>query len=299
MANLQSLTAQPSTAATLLALTVGVGLASRLLMTSKAEAESAASGKMKTFSKGPAFVWLKLHSTEDVTHNMRRLRFELPNPEAVSGLGLTSALLTLSWPKGRMLPVPRPYTPVSPLDEPGFLDLLVKHYPNGKASTHLHSLKPGDALFIAAAIPGYAWRPNLHPRVTLIAGGAGITPIFQLAQGILTNPSDRTRITLVYAAQTAKDLALKEKLDAWEREFPGRFKAVYTVSQQGESKEGGVRKGYVTGELLKEVAPKDGEGEAKVFVCGPPPMEKALVGARGGSGILAELGYRKDQVYKF
>jgi cytochrome-b5 reductase len=42
----------------------------------------------------------------------------------------------------------------------------------------------------------------------------------------------------------------------------------------------------------------------KVFVCGPPGMEAALVGAggfgRGGAGgILEQLGYTKDQVFKF
>jgi cytochrome-b5 reductase len=58
---------------------------------------------------------LRLHSTELINHNTKRLRFELPDPSQPTGLSLTSALLTISFPKGRWFPVLRPYTPVSDL----------------------------------------------------------------------------------------------------------------------------------------------------------------------------------------
>jgi cytochrome-b5 reductase len=61
------------------------------------------------------FHTLKVHSTELVNHNTKRVRFELPNPKLPTGLGLTSALLTVSRPNGRLLPVLRPYTPVNDL----------------------------------------------------------------------------------------------------------------------------------------------------------------------------------------
>jgi cytochrome-b5 reductase len=35
----------------------------------------------------------------------------------------------------------------------------------------------------------------------------------------------------------------------------------------------------------------------KVLVCGPPAMEKAL--KKKKTGVLAELGYKPDQVYSF
>lgn len=86
----------------------------------------------KVFSSGPSMVSLRLKSSEDVNHNTKLLRFEYPNPEAVSGLSLTckpphpyqhslnadtpvAAVLTMSWPQGSLLPVMRPYTPVSQL----------------------------------------------------------------------------------------------------------------------------------------------------------------------------------------
>jgi cytochrome-b5 reductase len=126
--------------------------------------------------------------------------------------------------------------------------------------------------------------------VTLIAGGAGITPVYQLTRGILQNPEDKTKITLVYAANTEEDILLRSEFDTFQKEFPGRFKAVYTVSQPAEGSK--MRRGRVTKELLEELTPnRDG----MVFICGPPAMETALKGDRRSGGVLAELGYRRDQ----
>ncbi|KAF6836556.1 oxidoreductase NAD-binding domain-containing protein [Colletotrichum plurivorum] len=283
-------------AATIAAGGIGIGILSKLMI-STASADGGAPPKV--FGGGPAFVSLPLESAEQVNHNTKRLRFKLPQRDAVSGLSLTSAVLTMSWPKGRWFPVARPYTPVQPLDDPGYLELLVKKYPDGKQSTHLHSLSPGDKLLFAAALKGHQWKPNSYRHVTLIAGGAGITPVYQLAQGILRNPEDKTAITLVFGVNSDADVLLRDELLQFERDFPGRFKAVYTVSNPGPGSP--YQKGYVTRKLLEEVAvPKTAAGEdTKVFVCGPPAMEESLVGRKGAPGILQQLGYRKDQIHQF
>ncbi|OHE93848.1 oxidoreductase NAD-binding domain-containing protein [Colletotrichum orchidophilum] len=286
---------RPATiAATVAAGGIGLAAYSRLFVNS-ASAESTAPPKV--FGAGPAFVSLSLESSEDVNHNTKRLRFKLPQREAVSGLSLTSAVLTMSWPEGRWLPVARPYTPVQPLDDAGYLELMVKKYPDGKQSTHIHSLTPGQKLLFALAIKGHQWKPNSYRHVTLIAGGAGITPLYQLAQGILRNPDDKTAITLVFGVNSDQDVLLKEEFEQFERDFPGRFRAVYTVSNPAANSS--YRKGYVTKQLLEEVGAVPKNEDTKVFVCGPPAMEAALVGKRSAPGILQQLGYRKDQIHQF
>lgn len=204
-----------------------------------------------------------------------------------------------------MLPVLRPYTPISPSDQPGAVDFLVKHYPNGKQSTHLHSLSPGDKIMFAVVIPGYKWTPNRHDSVTLIAGGAGITPCYQLIQGILRDPADKTKIRLVFGVNSEEDVLLRKEFEEFEQQFGrDRFRAVYTISKGGEKLDGErFRKGYVTEQLLKEVAAPASESNTKVMVCGPPGLEEALLGKKGWvgreEGILAKLGYRKDQIHQF
>lgn len=217
-----------------------------------------------------------------------------------------AALLTAAWPNGQTFPVLRPYTPISHSSQPDTVDFLVKRYPDGKQSTHLHSLSPGDTVLFAVVIPGFKWTPNLHDSITLIAGGAGITPAYQLIQGILSNPADKTKIRLVFGVNAEEDVLLRREFEAYEQQFGReRFQAVYCVSKGGKSVDGGrFRKGYVTEELLREVAaaPADG-GNTKVMICGPPAMEEALLGKKGWigrqEGILVRLGYRKDQIHQF
>ena len=185
-------------------------------------------------------------------------------------------------------------TAVRLADEKGHLDLLVKQYPNGKQSTFLHGMKAGDSVTFLR-IPSYGWKANAHSHVALVAGGQGITPCYQLARGILKNADDKTRVTLVWGVNTDEDVVLRGEFSLLERQHPGRFKAVYTVSNPKEGSRFG--KGYVTKELLEASGVVPGEnGVGQVFVCGPPPMEKALVGA---SGVLTQMGFSKKQVHKF
>ncbi|KAG9230145.1 putative NADH-cytochrome B5 reductase [Amylocarpus encephaloides] len=251
----------------------------------------------KTFGRGPALTSLRLYSIETLSPDTKRFRFALPTGDAVSGLDLTSALLTLSRPKGKFWPVVRPYTPIGDLAEPGFIDLAIKKYPNGKASTHIHSLEPGDSLFILGVIRGYPWKLNEASRVTMIAGGAGITPMHQLILNILKTPSERTKITLVFGINSDADALFRSEFSELQDKSPDRFKVLYTVTSP--SKGSPYLKGRMTKELLKQVMGEERSG--KVFVCGPPGLEKALMGDGRGKfgGILGELGYEKGEVYKF
>lgn len=189
-------------------------------------------------------------------------------------------------------------------DETGSLDLLVKVYPNGPMSEHLHSMKPGQTLAFKGPIPKYAWAPNKHDHITLICGGTGITPMYQLLRAIFKNPEDKTKVSLIFGNLTEKDILLKEELEKLENEFPQRFRAFYTLDTPPDSWPYG--KGVVTKELLQTVIPDPKSPNIKVFVCGPPGMYKAISGAKVSptdqgelTGILKELGYTKDQVYKF
>lgn len=183
-----------------------------------------------------------------------------------------------------------------PLDEPGVLELLVKKYPNGKQSSNLHSLSPGDTLFFAAALRGPQWQPNSFGNIVLLAGGAGITPIYQLARGILRNPDDKTCIELVVGVNTDEDVLLKGEIETLQREFPGRLNTTYLVS--GPSEGSPFKKGRMTEDVLREICPRN-EQETKVFVCGPPQMEAALVGKKGSPGVLERLGYEKRRIVTF
>lgn len=68
----------------------------------------------KAFTGGDqGFLSLKLAEIENVNHNTKRFRFELPEPDQVSGLHIASALLTKFKGPEMEKAVLRPYTPIS------------------------------------------------------------------------------------------------------------------------------------------------------------------------------------------
>ncbi len=187
-------------------------------------------------------------------------------------------------------------TNLPPQGDRGRVDLLVKHYPGGKQSTYLHSLKPGDTVTFFR-IPGYSWTANEQAHVGLIAGGQGITPCYQLLRGILTNPADNTRVTLVWGVNTEADLVLADELAALAKKYPGRLTTQYVISAPKEpsSLSASAKIGRVTGDVLKAAGITQGS-VGKVFLSGPPPMEKTFM-AR--DGVFAELGLGKKDIHKF
>ncbi|KAJ2906427.1 NADH-cytochrome b5 reductase 2 [Zalerion maritima] len=262
---------------------------------------------MTPYLKGGEQGWmgLKLESVEDVTHNTKKFSFSLPDPEMVSGVFTTSAILTKCVPEGGDgKPVIRPYTPVSPNNAKGHMDLLVKKYEGGPMSTFLHSMTPGQTLDVKGPLPKYWWSPNKHRHVAMVAGGTGITPMWQLIHEIFADPQSRTKVTLVLGNIKEEDILLKKQLQDLENLFPRQFRVFYTLDDPPEGWKG--EKGHVTSELLKQVFPEPKEDNIKLFVCGPPGMMKAVSGPKKSpkdqgelSGILKELGYGQDQVYKF
>ncbi|PSN67289.1 ferredoxin reductase-like protein [Corynespora cassiicola Philippines] len=251
------------------------------------------------------FISLVLEKSEIVNHNTKKLTFKLPEEDMESGLPVASAVITKYKGPEMQKPVIRPYTPVSDVDQKGTVDFVVKKYPNGPMSEHIHSLEPGQRLEIKGPIPKYQWSPNKHEHVAMIAGGTGITPMWQVANAIFKNPEDKTKVTLVFGNIKEEDILLKREFEHLENTYPQRFRAFYVLDNPPETWQGG--KGYVTKELLKTVLPEPKEGEKiKIFVCGPPGMYKAISGGKKSpsdqgelDGYLKELGYSKDQVYKF
>ena len=138
----------------------------------------------------------------------------------------------------------------------------------------------------------------------MIAGGTGITPMWQAARAIFKNPEDKTKVTLVFGNVKEEDILMKKEFEELENTYPQRFRAFYVLDSPPADWQGG--KGHINKELLKTVLPAPTEDNVKVFVCGPPGLYKAISGPKKSPadqgeliGHLKQLGYSTDQVFKF
>ncbi|KIM70042.1 hypothetical protein SCLCIDRAFT_1207315 [Scleroderma citrinum Foug A] len=251
------------------------------------------------------FVDIKLKRVEPYNNNTSTFVFELPEGQA-SLLPIASCVLlksdNLKDANGK--PIIRPYTPISPSDVEGELAFLIKKYENGNVSKYIHSLSPGDTLAVKGPLPKWPWKMNEFDEVGLIAGGTGITPMYQVLQHTLADKDNKTKFKLIFANISEPDILLREQLDAMKSKYPNRFDVVYVIDKPSEKWKGPT--GYIDANLIKHhIAPPSLGQKVKVFVCGPPPQVAAIAGKKAGmqqgelGGVLKQLGYTEDQVYKF
>ncbi|KAL3839848.1 hypothetical protein ACJIZ3_024439 [Penstemon smallii] len=251
------------------------------------------------------WIEFKLEDKLQASHNSQLFRFSF-DPNLKLGLDVASCLITRA-PKeqdaeGKTKYIIRPYTPISDPDSKGYFDLLIKVYPEGKMSQHFASLKPGDVVEVKGPIEKLRYSPNMKKHIGMIAGGTGITPMLQIIDAILKNPDDNTQVSLLYANISPDDILLKKKLDVLAATHPN-LKIFYTVDNPTEDWRGGT--GYISKDMVVKGLPSPSD-DTIILVCGPPGMMKHISGDKAKdwtqgevSGLLKELGYTENMVYKF
>jgi cytochrome-b5 reductase len=243
------------------------------------------------------FQSLPLIRKELVAPNTCRLVFELPAPQSVLGLPIGQHVAITATIDGQV--VTRSYTPVSNNADRGTLELIIKCYPNGKLTGgYLANLRVGDEVQFRGPKGAMRYKPGYCKRIGMLAGGSGITPMYQLIRAICEDPRDTTEVSLIYANRTEEDILLRSELEAFARKYPRNLKVFYLLDKPSPDWKGGV--GYVTKELMAERFPA-ADSDSKVMLCGPPGMVNAAKKA------LVELGFEKpsamskmsDQIFCF
>jgi len=147
-------------------------------------------------------------------------------------------------------------------------------------SQHLDSLTIGSVLDIKGPLGHIEYqgkghfmvsgKPKFAKKLAMLAGGTGITPIYQIIQSVLSDPEDETEMFVVYANRTEDDILVREELEGWASKYKERLKIWYVVEI---AKEGwSYSTGFITEAVLREHIPEGEVGESLALACGPPPM---------------------------
>ena len=197
--------------------------ASELAKDAKAQAGAAATGSVTGALAKDAFKEFTLKEIKPYNHDSSILVFELPDGTA-SGLSTASAVLLKAAGEGLKgsdgKEVIRPYTPISTPETKGHIDFLIKRYEDGNMSKHATALKTGDKLAIKGPIPKFPYKANEFEEIACIAGGTGITPMWQVIQTISQNSQDKTKVTLIYSNKSQDDILLREEFDKLAKAKP-------------------------------------------------------------------------------
>jgi len=258
------------------------------------------------------FIKSKLLCKWQVSQTSSILRFELPNVNKPLDLSTCACILA----KASLLSngddggkkeedVIRPYTPISTNELIGSFDLLVKDYPEGKMSHHLNTMAIGSTIeFKHIPFNVKIQAPFKYKKIGMIVGGTGITPMIQALHAILGDNENKIHVTMLYGSRTQNDILGYELLKSWEDDYKDSLKVVHVLShEKDEQKNYNYEYGFITKDMITKYLPKSNEGDdISIFICGPPIMYDIMCGPRNEDdvkGYLSDLGFDKDQVYKF
>jgi cytochrome-b5 reductase len=232
---------------------------------------------------------LQLIDKKVLTHNTRRFRFAMPRKDQLLGLPVGQHItIKATLPDGTE--VMRPYTPTSDGQARGYVEFVIKVYPQGKMSQALDALAVGDSLMFKGPKGRFQYEVGAKRAIGMLAGGTGITPMFQVAQAMLQNPNEKTTISLIFANVSIDDILLKDELEDLAKRNPGRFSVYYVLNEAPSGWKGGV--GFITSEMIAGHLPAPGS-DVLIMRCGPAPMMRAM------EGHLEALGYSQEQQFQF
>jgi cytochrome-b5 reductase len=240
---------------------------------------------------------LPLVEKERLSPNVFRFVFQLPDPEDVVGIPIGQHVAIKATIDGQS--ISRSYTPISNNLDRGRMELLIKCYPDGKlTSNYLANLETGDEVLFRGPKGSMKYYPGMCKKIGMIAGGTGITPMYQLIRAICEHETDTTEVSLIYANRTEEDILLRKELENFARRYPKNLKLWYMLDQAPENWAYGT--GFVTPAVMAERLPGASEDTA-VMLCGPPGMvaasKKGLVAA--GFREPSAVSKPTDQIFCF
>jgi len=216
----------------------------------------------------------RLIGTTDLTHDLREFRFHSDSPAVF----LPGQYALLSLPGVSAL---RAYSMSNIENELGEWHFIIRHVPQGAATSALFALPQGSALEIDGPYGLAFLRPTIERDIVCIAGGSGLSHMVSIARGIDRVPAlvGKT-LHFFYGGRTADDICGEHLL----RALPviGETVHFHPVVSTLDPRWTG-RSGFVH-ELVAELVTQDPQ-RFEYYLAGPPPMAEAVAGLLGRAKV--------------
>jgi len=191
-----------------------------------------------------------------------------PNYSFTPGQATEMSINKNGWAKEK-----RPFT-FTCLPDNDCLEFMIKTYPaHNDATNQLLKLKNNDELILHEVFGSI----NYQGEGVFIAGGAGVTPFIS----ILRHLHSKNKIgnnKLIFANKTKADIIIEQEL----KEILGDSFIAILSDEKVE--------GFANGQITKDFIETNCEWSKLFYLCGPPPMMKAV------EGQLADLNVDKKSI---
>lgn len=170
--------------------------------------------------------------------------------------------------------VMRSYTISSSPSIPYSISITVKRIPGGLVSNWLHdNMKPGMQLAVHGPVGNFNGIDFPSPKVLLLSGGVGITPVMSMARWWFDTDSEEVDVIFAHSARTPRDIIYAKELDYMSSRIDNfQFHMICERQEVGQSWNG--YRGYLNLRMMSLIAPDFQERE--IFCCGPQPYMTAV-----------------------
>lgn len=115
--------------------------------------------------------------------------------------------------------------------------------------------------------------------------------------------SSTDEVVLLYGSRNNDDILGGTMLQKWAETHEHKFKYVDVLSHEPSDSNYSGERGFIDRDrIVKYLPPASLGDDVIIFICGPPIMYQLLCGPRNEAevtGLLKELGYSSNQVFKF
>jgi glycine betaine catabolism B len=196
------------------------------------------------------------------TYNVKSIRVTVKDPVPFKAGQFLSVQLGLGAEFKRYLTISNSPT------EKGFLE-FTKKVSESQFSRALDALKPGDTVTIQYPMGKFTLDES-RKKFVFLSGGIGITPL----RSVIKYAADKNLdidIVLLYGNRTVNDIAFKDDLDAIQKSYAG-LKVVHVLCEAAP--DFACVSGIIDAPTIKKQVPDF--SERTFYLCGPPPMVKAM-----------------------
>jgi propane monooxygenase reductase subunit len=215
-------------------------------------------------------------SNEPVTPDMRHLVVKLVEPEEIKFF--PGQYMDFVVPGTEET---RSFSMANTPNRDGLFEFVVKIYPGGAFSSYLaRKVQVGDRLEVEAPFGTCTLRESRTSDLVFVGGGAGMAPMLGLLRSLAERGVTR-KVSFYYGARTPRDLCFLTEIAELGAKLTD-FTFVPALSEPNEADDWSGETGLITEVLRRRETNLAG---VDAYVCGPPPMVDAAIGALTGLGV--------------
>ena len=253
---------------------------------------------------------LEISAKERISPDSIWLTLKFPNPEWILGLPTAQHLIFYKPADAQGEDIYRKYTPVSPINQKGTADFVIKCYPQsqerpngGAMGNYLQTKVVGDKILMSAHPIKTTYKGNCVfklkrvglvriTKIGLLTGGTGIAPHFSILDAIYRARENCIEVKMLYSNKTLDDILLRIELDAINTDASApNISVTHTLTRVQGDLPAPLLKSRINIEKLQQLGFPEPSPETLYMVCGPKDFNKAC------RAMLRKAGHSEDRIF--